>query len=33
MAHIKDVENCIELFVKFLEELTPELIDTINNKN
>lgn len=33
MAHIKDVENCIELFVKFLKELTPELIDTINNKN
>ena len=32
MAHKKDVKACIKLFVKFLENLTPEDIDKINNK-
>ena len=32
MAHKDDVENCIKLFVTFLENLTPEKIDEINNK-
>jgi putative aminopeptidase FrvX len=32
MAHKEDVENCIKLFVEFLEALTPEKIDEINNK-
>ena len=31
MAHKKDVKNCIKLFVKFLEALTPEKIYSINN--
>jgi len=31
MAHKKDVKNCIKLFVKFLEALTPEKISEINN--
>ena len=32
MAHKDDVENCIKLFVTFLENLTPEKIDEINNR-
>jgi len=31
-AHKKDVKNCIKLFVKFLEALTPEKINEINNR-
>jgi putative aminopeptidase FrvX len=32
MAHKKDVKNCIELYVHFLKNLTPEKINKINNK-
>ena len=32
MTHKEDVENCIKLFVEFLEALTPQKIDEINNK-
>lgn len=30
MAHKKDIEYCISLFVKFLQQLTPEKINKIN---
>lgn len=33
MAHVSDVETCIDMFVLFLKELTPEKIDEINNRN
>lgn len=32
MAHKKDVKTCINLFVEFLKELTPEKINKFNNK-
>lgn len=32
MAHKDDVENAILLFVKFLTDLTPDIIDDINNR-
>jgi putative aminopeptidase FrvX len=32
MAHKKDVKNCIKLFIEFLSNLTPEKIDSINNR-
>jgi len=32
MAHKKDVDACIKLFVAFLKALTPEKIDSINNR-
>lgn len=32
MAHKKDVANAIKLYVKFLQELTPEKIDQINKR-
>lgn len=33
MAHKQDVETCIEMYVLFLKELTPAIIDKINKKN
>jgi putative aminopeptidase FrvX len=32
MANRKDVKAAIELFIKFLQELTPKKINKINNK-
>jgi putative aminopeptidase FrvX len=31
-AHKKDIKNCIKLYVEFLKQLTPDMIDTINKR-